>query len=162
MRLGKDAPVDSMGCERVTNMKASENIKRFQILVGLMLSSQTKDGEFITAECFQYLYINIGISHWLSSFKLAVTYAACQKLHNFGFTPENLVKADQTELENLLIPVGFYRNKAKFIKNTSQILIDQYNSDIPDTVEGLMKLPGVGPKMAHIWWVELNMLFSII
>lgn len=81
----------------------------------------------------------------------AVTYAACQKLHTFGFTPENLAQADLTELEQLLIPVGFYRNKAKFIKKASQILIDEYDSDIPNTVEGLMKLPGVGPKMAHIW-----------
>lgn len=124
MRSKKDAPVDSMGCEQVSSQDAPENIKRFHILVGLMLSSQTKD---------------------------AVTYAACQKLHNFGFTPENLAKANQAELEQLLIPVGFYRNKAKFIINTSKILVDEYESDIPDTLQGLLKLPGVGPKMAHIW-----------
>jgi endonuclease III len=45
MRLKKDAPVDSMGCEKVTDHKAPESVKRFQILVGLMLSSQTKDGK---------------------------------------------------------------------------------------------------------------------
>lgn len=38
----------------------------------------------------------------------------------------------------------------KFIKKTSQILKDDYNGDIPETVEKLCKLPGVGPKMAHL------------
>lgn len=38
----------------------------------------------------------------------------------------------------------------KFIKKTSQILKDDYNGDIPETVENLCKLPGVGPKMAHL------------
>lgn len=38
----------------------------------------------------------------------------------------------------------------KYIKQTSKILKDHYNSDIPNTVELLCKLPGVGPKMAHL------------
>lgn len=38
----------------------------------------------------------------------------------------------------------------KFIKKTSQIVKDDYNGDIPETVEKLCKLPGVGPKMAHL------------
>lgn len=83
-------------------------------------------------------------------FILAITFAACQKLKSFGFTPKNLVDVSQDVLEKLLVPVGFYKTKAKHIKAASQILLNEYNGDIPNTLEGLIKLPGVGPKMAHI------------
>lgn len=53
-------------------------------------------------------------------------------------------------LETLIKPVGFYKTKAKHIKQASQILLDDFSADIPNTIEGLKKLPGVGPKMAHI------------
>lgn len=56
----------------------------------------------------------------------------------------------QEELEKLLMPVGFYRTKAKHIRAASQIILDEYKADIPNSFEGLIKLPGVGPKMAHI------------
>lgn len=55
-----------------------------------------------------------------------------------------------SELEKLIHPVGFYRTKAKNVKNTSIILVNDFDSDIPNTIDGLQKLPGVGPKMAHI------------
>lgn len=45
MRKEKDAPVDTMGCERCSDDDADDKTQRFQILVSLMLSSQTKDGE---------------------------------------------------------------------------------------------------------------------
>lgn len=43
-----------------------------------------------------------------------------------------------------------FQTKIKYIKKTTEILKEQYNGDIPDSVEKLRKLPGVGPKMAHI------------
>lgn len=46
--------------------------------------------------------------------------------------------------------VGFHNNKTKYIKQAAQLLKDSFNSDIPDTVEGLVSLPGVGPKMAYL------------
>jgi endonuclease-3 len=46
--------------------------------------------------------------------------------------------------------VGFHNLKTKYIKQTAEILRDKWNSDIPDTIEGLVSLPGVGPKMAHL------------
>lgn len=79
-----------------------------------------------------------------------VTFAACQRLKAFGLTPENLVQADPSKIQELLKPVGFYNQKTKHIQLACRILIDEYNSDIPDTLEGLLKLPGVGKKMAHI------------
>lgn len=54
------------------------------------------------------------------------------------------------DLQELLKPVGFYRRKAEYLKKVATILKQDYDNDIPDTVEGLMKLPGVGPKMAHL------------
>ena len=46
--------------------------------------------------------------------------------------------------------MGFHNLKTKYIKQTAEILRDKWNSDIPDTVEGLTSLPGVGPKMAYL------------
>lgn len=57
------------------------------------------------------------------------------------------------------------QNKAKFIKKATQVLRDQYDDDIPRTVEELCKLPGVGPKMAHLCmntaWGELTGIGSM-
>lgn len=46
--------------------------------------------------------------------------------------------------------VGFHNLKTKYIKAAAEILRDKWNSDIPDTIEGLVSLPGVGPKMAYL------------
>ena len=43
-----------------------------------------------------------------------------------------------------------FQRKASYLKKTAQILRDSYEDDIPDSVEGLCALPGVGPKMAHL------------
>jgi endonuclease III len=59
-----------------------------------------------------------------------------------------MVEADTTEIEKLIHPASFYRTKAKHIQSTSKILIDNYSSDIPKSVEELCKLPGVGPKVS--------------
>lgn len=91
-----------------------------------MLSSQTKDQ--VTYEAMNRLKAN-GIT---------------------GLTPQYMVQIDQLDLEKLLCPVSFYKTKAKHIQRASQMLIDQYDSDIPPSLEELVKLPGVGPKMAHI------------
>ena len=50
----------------------------------------------------------------------------------------------------MIFVVGFHNNKTRYIKAAAEILRDEHNSDIPDTVEGLMGLPGVGPKMAYL------------
>lgn len=51
---------------------------------------------------------------------------------------------------NLSLTSFIFQNKAKYLKQTVQILIEKYDSDIPDTPKELKALPGVGPKMAHI------------
>ncbi|XP_056643129.1 endonuclease III-like protein 1 [Diorhabda sublineata] len=123
MRKESDAPVDSMGCDKCHDENAPLQVQRYQQLLALMLSSQTKD---------------------------QITFAAMKKLINHGCTIENVLKTEDTKLGELIYPVSFWKNKVKYIKKTSEMLLKEYNSDIPDSVEKLCKLPGVGPKMAHI------------
>lgn len=79
-----------------------------------------------------------------------VTFEAMQRLKKDGLTPENVCNMKPQDLEKLIYPVSFYKNKTKYIQKTAHILIDEYDSDIPNTLEKMMKLPGVGPKMAHL------------
>lgn len=65
-------------------------------------------------------------------------------------TLENILAVKPARLNELIQSVGFHNNKTKYIKAAAIILRDEYNSDIPPTVEGLMRLPGVGPKMAYL------------
>ncbi|XP_075230730.1 nth-like DNA glycosylase 1 isoform X2 [Lycorma delicatula] len=123
MRKDQSAPVDDMGCHKTMDETASPKEKRYQALVSLMLSSQTKD---------------------------QTTYATMLKLREHGLTVDNILNTDDESLANLINKVGFWRIKAKNIKRTTQILKDEYDGDIPDTVDKLLKLPGVGPKMAHL------------
>ena len=67
-----------------------------------------------------------------------------------GLTLENILDVDPVRLNEMIYVVGFHNNKTKYIKAAALILRDQFNGDIPDTVEGLMSLPGVGPKMAYL------------
>ncbi|XP_023170282.2 endonuclease III-like protein 1 [Drosophila hydei] len=133
MRNVKLAPVDTMGCHKCADASANEKTQRFHILVGLMLSSQTKD---------------------------ETTFEAMKRLKAQTLTPARIKDLPVAELERLLHPVSFYKNKAKYLKQTSEILVDQYNEDIPNNIKELLKLPGVGPKMAHICmataWQEIT------
>lgn len=58
--------------------------------------------------------------------------------------------ADITELENHIRSTGFFHMKARDIKASARMLIDCYNSKVPDTMEELLKLPGVGRKTANL------------
>lgn len=69
-------------------------------------------------------------------------------------TPYDFANIDITELENLVHPCGFYKNKAKNIKATAKIIVDKYNGKVPQTMEELMSLPGVGRKTANVVMLE--------
>lgn len=49
-----------------------------------------------------------------------------------------------------IVKIYLFQTKVKYIKKTTEILKKEYNCDIPNTVEKLCKLPGVGPKMSHL------------
>jgi endonuclease-3 len=65
-------------------------------------------------------------------------------------TPEDYAKADPRELEEDIRSTGFYRNKAKYLKKTGQMLVEEFNSKVPHTMEELTVLPGVARKTANI------------
>lgn len=67
---------------------------------------------------------------------------------------EAIVKIDIEELEKLIHPCGFYKNKAKNLKETAKILVEKYNGEVPCNMEELMKLPGVGRKSANVIMLE--------
>lgn len=69
-------------------------------------------------------------------------------------TPESLAKAPVNKIEEEIKTIGLYRSKAKHLKETAQILVDKYNSQIPKDKKTLMTLPGVGEKTANVVLAE--------
>lgn len=65
-------------------------------------------------------------------------------------TPEKMVKLGESNLEKIIYSCGFYKNKAKNIINMSKKLIDNYNSTVPNNLEQLVSLDGVGRKTANV------------
>ncbi|MFT3711156.1 MAG: endonuclease III [Archangium sp.] len=73
-------------------------------------------------------------------------------------TPQAIADADQTELEQVLVPTGFFRRKAKSVKETSKGLLELFGGEVPQTVDQLVQLHGVARKTAN---VVLNTAFNI-
>jgi len=65
-------------------------------------------------------------------------------------TAAEFAQADLKELEEEIKSTGFYRNKAKSIKNCCKMLSEEYSSVVPSTLEELVRLPGVGRKTANV------------
>ena len=65
-------------------------------------------------------------------------------------TPQDFAKADIGEIETLIRSTGFYKNKAKSIKNNAQTLIEKFGGEVPRTIEELTTLGGVGRKTANV------------
>ncbi|KAH9961049.1 DNA glycosylase [Russula dissimulans] len=126
MRSRFPAPVDTMGCDTAKWKETDPRNKRFATLISLMLSSQTKD---------------------------EVTDAAVDKLRSaFGGTLslEALLAAEEHVIADAINKVGFWRRKTQYIRQAAQRLQNDFDSDVPKTVDELCSLPGVGPKMAFL------------
>ena len=65
-------------------------------------------------------------------------------------TPQDFAEADIPELESLIHSTGFFRNKAKNLKACGKMICEEYAGEVPDTMEELLKLPGVGRKTANL------------
>ncbi|KAE9620448.1 putative DNA-(apurinic or apyrimidinic site) lyase [Lupinus albus] len=123
MRCSADAPVDTMGCEKAGATLPPKE-RRFAVLVSSLLSSQTKDH---------------------------VNHGAIQRLLQNGLlTPDALNDADEETIKKLIYPVGFYTRKATNLKKIANICLMKYDGDIPSSLEQLLLLPGIGPKMGHL------------
>ncbi|KFA64969.1 hypothetical protein S40285_03855 [Stachybotrys chlorohalonatus IBT 40285] len=127
------AAVDTMGCERLADRQASPKDQRFHTLVSLMLSSQTKDT------------VNAVVMR-----RLQTEMPAHKPGAPVGLNLDNMLAVDPKLLNEMIWAVGFHNNKTKYLKQAAEILRDKWNGDIPDTIEGLTSLPGVGPKMAYL------------
>ena len=95
----------------------------FTVLISTILSSRTKD---------------------------EVTGIASERLFARAATPQKIAELDETEIARLIYPVGFYNTKARRIKEVCKILLEEYNSRVPSTIDELLKLPGVGRKTANL------------
>jgi len=123
MRADRTAIVDSQGCERTADPHATPKVIRYQTLISLMLSSQTRD---------------------------VVTYEVMRGLKKHGLTVPKIIMTPEEKLGKIINSVSFWKRKTKYIKEATLICHKDYKDDIPSTLTGLLSLPGVGPKMAHI------------
>lgn len=94
----------------------------FRILISVLLSSRTKD---------------------------IVTIEASKRLFSAADSPEKILILGKEELTKLIFPVGFYKQKAANIIKISQIILKNFGK-VPDTIEELTSLPGVGRKTANL------------
>ena len=95
----------------------------FSILIGTILSARTQD---------------------------ATTHAASSRLFRRARTPRTMAKLPVKEIERLIYPVSFYRNKARHVKACCEQLVSRFAGKVPATMEALTSLPGVGRKTANL------------
>ncbi len=107
----------------VVTKVAKEKRSPYRVLISTLLSLRTKD---------------------------ETTLKASERLFKEADTPEKMIKLSEEEIEKLIYPVGFYHRKAKQIIQISKILLDKYNGKVPDKLEELLSLPGVGRKTANL------------
>jgi endonuclease-3 len=115
--------IDGLDEPAVEKIAADQKEDPFQVLIATMLSAQTKD---------------------------AVTHAASTRLFKVARTPRTMAKLRVKEIERLIYPVSFYRNKAIHVLETCRQLMSRYGGHVPDTMEELLTLPGVGRKTANL------------
>lgn len=113
----------SMPMPVVTEIKLVTNRDAYKILISTMLSLRTKD---------------------------STTRDASMRLFEKAGNPKDMLKLSEEEIAKLIYPVGFYRVKAKNILEVSKTIIDDYNEKVPDEIDELLKLRGVGRKVANL------------
>ena len=112
--------LDLPAVEKISNEQAEDP---FQILIATMLSARTQD---------------------------PTTHAASTRLFKAARTPRAMAKLSVREIERLIYPVSFYRNKAEYVKGICQMLVGRFGGKVPRTMEELLMLPGVGRKTANL------------
>jgi len=79
-----------------------------------------------------------------------VTREASFRLFERAGTPQEMVALDEKTIAELIYPVGFYRNKAATVRDVSAVIRERYGGVVPDDIDELMKLKGVGRKTANL------------
>ena len=107
----------------VVTLVAQHTHDPFKVLICALLSTRTRD---------------------------ETTAKVCEKFFKKVKSPEDIIQLPLKELEELIYPVGFYRNKAKHLKKLAEVLIRDFGGKVPKTRGELLKLPGVGRKVANL------------
>ena len=102
---------------------ANERHDPFLVLIGCLLSLRTKD---------------------------ETTEKAMERLMERARTPRELLSIPTGEVEKIIYPVGFYKVKSRLIKEISRTVIEKYHNVVPDTLDELLTIKGVGRKTANI------------
>ena len=106
--------------EKISNSQAEDP---FHVLIATLLSARTQD---------------------------ATTLAASTRLFRVARTPRTMARLTVRQLERLIYPVSFYRQKAKHVKATCDILVSRFGGRVPTSMDELLTLPGVGRKTANL------------
>jgi endonuclease-3 len=115
--------IDGMELPAIEKLSQEHKEDPFQILIGTLLSARTQD---------------------------ATTHAASTRLFKVARTPRTMARLSVKQIEKLIYPVSFYRNKAKFVRSTCEALVQRFGGRVPATLEELVTLPGVGRKTANL------------
>jgi endonuclease-3 len=109
--------------EPIVGVVARESRDPFRILIACVLSLRTRD---------------------------QTTAEASRRLFRLASTPTAMLRLPASRIERAIYPVGFYRTKAKQIKLICRRLMQHYEGRVPDSIEALLTLPGVGRKTANL------------
>jgi len=115
--------IDGLELPAVEKISESQKEDPFQILISTLLSARTQD---------------------------ATTLAASTRLFAKARTPEAVAKLRVKQIEKLIFPVGFYRNKAVFVRDAARMIVSKFGGRVPATLEEMITLPGVGRKTANL------------
>ncbi|HOF05968.1 MAG TPA: endonuclease III [Syntrophales bacterium] len=107
----------------IVSRMAEERFSPFALLVSTILSLRTKD---------------------------EVTASATARLLELADTPGKMLNVPEETISRTIYPVGFYRNKARRLREISATLLEEFGGAVPDTLDGLLKLKGVGRKTANL------------
>ncbi len=127
LNIRKIIPILRESCSELEDPIVTKISKKkrdpFRILISTVLSARTKD---------------------------EMTRKASENLFQRASTPEEIITLQLEEIEKLIYPAGFYKNKAKSIKLLCQNLLNEFNGIVPSDLNDLLKLPGVGRKTANL------------
>lgn len=107
----------------VSQIALLEKDRPFRVLISCILSLRTKD---------------------------EVTFPASERLFEKAPTLQTLSRLDPQEIEKIIFPVGFYKTKAKQIPEICRRILEEYDGKVPDEIDELLKLKGVGRKTANL------------
>jgi endonuclease III len=122
-RLAKAINMNGLEEPAVEKIAEAQREDPFQVLIATMLSAQTRD---------------------------PVTAEASRRLFRVARTPRTMATLTTAQVEKLIYPVSFYRNKALHVIETCKQIVARFGGRVPSTMEELLTLPGVGRKTANL------------